>query len=82
MDWAEELAKMFEGAAKRVGELSHTFEEDAGNFDRVMIKRGGAMIRPKLRRTPEEALEHDMSTERGRFLLQREAMFEDALEGR
>ena len=81
MDWAEELAKMFGDAANRVGELVPAFTRDAEDFDNVLIKRGGPMLRPRLRSTPEEAAEFDMSTDHGRFLLQREAMFEDALEG-
>lgn len=81
MDFARELTKMLEGAADRVGEVSRVFEEDAQSFDNILIRRGGPMLRPGLRKTPAEAKEFDMSTEEGKFLLQREAMLEDALEG-
>mgnify|MGYP006282995285 CR=1 FL=1 len=82
MDWAKEFGKMLSSAADRVEEISVAFGDDAVDFENILIRRGGPMIRPKLRKSVEEAREHDMSTEKGRFLLQQEAMFEDALEGK
>jgi len=81
MDWTADLAKMLGNGARRVKDVKKAFAENAVGFKNILIKRGGPMMRPKLRRTPEEAKEFDISTERGRFLLQREAMLEDALEG-
>jgi len=82
MDWTKDLKDLLDNCAKRLNNVKKTFEEDAEDFDNVLVKRGGPMIRTKLRSTPEEAKKFDISSERGRFLLKREAMLEDALEGR
>jgi len=81
MDWAEEFAEMLKSASKRISDLAPSFSEDASDFKRMFVKKGGVLIRPRLRSTPEEAKKHDISSVEGRFMLQRETMFENALEG-
>ena len=81
MDWAEEFAEMLKGASKRITDLAPSFSENASDFKGVFVKKGGALVRPKLRSTPKEAQKYDPSSAEGRFMLQREAMFENALEG-
>ena len=80
MDLFEQLERAVERTSDDLQNIRRTFEEDAADFEGVFIRGGSIMFRPRLRKTPESAVEYDMKTKQGRFLLEREVMLERAFE--
>ena len=81
MNWAEELAQMLDNVSDQVSDLAPAFDENSADFKNVFVKKGKPLLRSKLRKSPSEAREFNMSSEEGKFLMEREALFESALEG-